>query len=1067
MNRTIALVISLLGAAPCPAQARGRDLARRVDTARSAWSHETLDTVWAAPLVSPSGRIYVGSEDGFLYAFEAGGRLRWAYKASEGFSGWPVWIKRGLLAVGNRNGTIYLLNEAGEVRRKVTVEGVPMGRPAVRRGLLYVSTTRGQVVAIGERGLQWVHDAGSPVTGYPEASARQVHVGCKDGTVLALDDRGTRLWAVKLGSAVRGSIARSADNVVLALEDGTVTALASGDGRTAWQRKLTPMRGGVTALPGGGVVLGTLEGKLVALGPDGAVRWSFTADGPIAGTVTVAGRRIPPLHPGAPRRGARTGILFGTDRGTLYLLDPEGSPRGLYPVGGEIRGGITLDRGRALLGSTDRRLYVIPLDGAGVWRRAPHLKHLLLRTATGSLIWRRDLSGPVAAGVGRGTKGRLLAGTWGNRMFVLQADGRVQWSYNCGADVDTLPVMDGKGAVAFGCNDGGFYGLKPDGDLRYRLPVNKALASSPAATRDGTIYFGARDRRIYSVDRQGKVRWRIRTGGDVDGSPCIGQDGAVYIGSDDRHLYAIDPLGHIGWYHKFPAPIRSRPAISSKETIHVTAMDQRLYALAPDGQELWNFQSDGQIVSWPVVGPEGTVYFGSRDHRVYAVDGAGKLRWRFETASEVDSHPAIAHDGTTIHVGSDDGTLYALDAKDGSLRWWFPAHAAIRGGLVSRGDGSVVFGTMDGAVLAVGPPSRVAPPSNKNAPASKPATPPEHRHLMVGQGRYGPPLMLEDGTLVVAGVDGMVRAFGTDHWPLWSVRVGRNRLSRPMVLAPTAAQGVDAAHTTPEIYLTDVAGHLACIADGQIRFRLRLDRDPVTAPASATAPEGPLVLVGTRSGRVWAVTAAGKVRWFHAGEEEVEVVLGLGRSVLVAGGRRLTGLDLHGHKRWSIRMPAGINAGPVALTDSRALLGDGLGNLWAVSAGGAVVWKRDVGAGVTRVQPVPGAASATVLTADARMIEVAVSGELLLDRSPPLPPVEIAPAAGDVTYLVAANGTLLGLQRRTGEVLRVMDLASNETHTATTPAGVAMVVSDDGRLTLLRPRQMPSLWSGGAGGGSK
>ena len=1014
--RPTLFVLALWAVAPSP----------RTAWARPAWSHETLGAVWAAPLVGRDGRIYVGSEDSFLYAFEDEGRLRWVYKASEGFSGWPVWLGRGRLAVGNRNGTVYVFDEEGTVRHKVGVEGIPLGRPAVDRDRIYQGTTAGKLVAVGREGLLWVHDTESPVTSYPAAQRGKVFVGCKDGALIALDARGNRLWRVVVdeGVALRGGIVAGPKAVVVATEKGLVVALSVADGRSLWRRPLEqPQRGGLAPLDRtGAVVLGTQKGKLVALDAKGEPRFELAADGPVSGTPEVSGGRI----------------LFGTDRGTLYVVDGRGDPLGLYPVGGAIKGGVTLGKGRrALFGSTDRRIYSIPLDGAGRWRHSPRLKQALLRTPPARRLWRRDLSGPVACGVGPAPGGGLLAGTWGNRMFLLEADGKVRWSYNCGADIDTLPVADQSGAVAFGCNDGGFYGLKPDGDLRYRLPVNKALSSSPAATRDGTVYFGARDRRIYSLDREGKLRWKIRTGGDVDSSPRISRDGVVYVGSDDRHLYAIDPLGHIVWYRKLPGAIRSRPALGQKGNIHVTSMDQRLHTLTPDGHPLWSYQTEGQSVSWPVVDADGAVYFGSRDHDVHAVDPEGKQRWRFSTADEVDSHPALSPDGKLLFVGSDDGNLYALDTERGALRWWYPARTAIRGGLVARDDGSVVFGTMDGAVIAVAPPD----PAAKPPPAS-----PAHVRFLVGQGRFGPPTVLADGTLVVAGVDGKVRAFGPDRWPLWTVPVGRDRLERPAV--------VERPNAPPLIFVTDARGDLAGLSDGTLRFRLRLDREPLSPPAVAATPDGPLVLVGTRSGRLWAVTTAGKVRWFYSGDEAVtRAALALNRTVLVPAGHTVTGLDLSGHRRFQVKLPAGLGAGPVAVSPSRALAGDGLGHLWAVSAAGAVVWKRDLGAGIRRIAAVPGEDSATVLTADGRVVVLAVTGELLLEQAPPLPPVEIAPTSGDVTYLVAANGTLLGLDRRTGAVSRELDLSSHETHAAPAPEGGAVVITDDGWVTRLRPKK--------------
>jgi outer membrane protein assembly factor BamB len=1013
--------------------------------ARDTWSHETLGAVWAAPAFATDGKVYVGSEDGFLYAFDPGGRLRWVYKASDGFSGWPVWLRRGILAVANRNGTVYFFDERGEVRAKTTLEGIASGRPTVRAGRVFLGTSAGKLAAVDPTGLRWVHDTGSPVTAYPAADAAGIYVGCNDGSVIALDPRGNRLFRVSIpgGSAVRGGVVARGKRIVVATEGGVIAALNKKDGAVIWHTKLEPTRGGVSALPRRGVVVGSLQGKVHALDEeDGKVRFSFAADGPVNGTPLVTPRWI----------------IFGTDRGTLYVLDHGGAPWSLRSLPGGIRGGLAVHRGRVAFGATDRRIYMLPIEAPARWQRgaAARLKGTLKRTPHGVKRWRRDLSGPVASGVRaapeKGGGGRLLAGTWGNRMFVLDPRGKVQWSYNCGADVDTLPVMDSRGRVAFGCNDGGFYGLRPDGELRYRLPVNKAIASSPAVTRDGTVYFGARDRRVYAVDAAGKVVWRIRTGGDVDGSPRVSSDGIVYIGSDDRHLYAINPIGHIAWYHKLPGAIRTRPALSREGAIYATAMDQRLYAITPDGQRLWDFQTEGQILSYPATGSDGSIFFGSRDRAVYAVDAKGNQRWRFVTAGEVDSHPCLSADGKLVFAGSDDGNLYALGTADGMLRWWYPARAAIRGSLVARPDGSVVFGTMDGAVVAVGPP--------RDPSATKPPPRAGVERFLVGQGRFGPPVLDARGTLMVAGVEGTVRAYGTDRWPLWSVRVSSDRLSRPTVLESAGVQ---------HIYVTDTRGNLGCVATttvegrrranpagkaetrSRLRFRLRLDQEPLSPPATVATGQGHLALAGTRSGRLWAVTPAGKVRWFYSGSDPIEhAPLALGRTILVAAGSKIVGVDLLGHRRWDRRLPAGITAGPVAVSAARAMVGDGLGHLFCVSAAGAVVWKRDLGSGVLGIRQGPGDAAAAI-TADGRVLEVSVDGELLLERSPAPPPVEIAAVARSVTYLVGADGALLAVNRRTGAVSRRLELSSRETHVARTPSGGAVVVTDDGWVTLVTP----------------
>jgi outer membrane protein assembly factor BamB/flagellar biosynthesis chaperone FliJ len=68
-----------------------------------------------------------------------------------------------------------------------------------------------------------------------------------------------------------------------------------------------------------------------------------------------------------------------------------------------------------------------------------------------------------------------------------------------------------------------------------------------------------------------------------------------------------------------------------------------------------------------------TLYFGSSaDGKVYALDAAsGTERWSFFTGGPVRLAPTVAKG--RVYVGSDDGFIYCLGAKDGKLAWRFQA----------------------------------------------------------------------------------------------------------------------------------------------------------------------------------------------------------------------------------------------------------------------------------------------------------------------------------------------------------------------------------------------------------
>ncbi len=983
--------------------------------ARSSWSYESLGAIWAAPAIAPDGRVLVGSEDSLFYGFAPGGRLLWSYKASEGFSGWPALLERKTVAVGNRNGTLYLFDLDGQLLGKVALGGAALGPAAVSSGRLYVATAAGQLVAVSprERRVLWSHPCECTPSSWPalDPGGRRIYLGCSDGSVLAVDERGTRLLRVATGPGpVRGGLAASRQGVVLATARGEVIALDT-EGKPRWRFSAKrPIDGGLAALPDGGVAFGSEAGELVALGPDGAPRWRLQVDAAIRST---------------PSLTADGKLLVGSEGGTLYLVELRtGRPLGLFFASGPIRGAASLGAGKVCFGSQDRRLYVISLADRAA----------LAKARAASLLWRRELSGPVAAGVGPGAGQTMLCGTWGKQIYSLDAKGEVRWTHNCGEDVDTLPAPTPSGGVVFGCGDGGFYGLRPDGELLFRYPVNKPLSSSPAVAGDGTIYFGAGDKRIYALSPAGKVLWKIRTGEDVDGAARIGPDGILYIGSDDAHLYSVGPTGHVGWYHRTRGAIRGRAALAKDGTVYVPSFDQFLYALSPIGAERWSYQTDGQIASSPLCAPDGTIYVGSRDHHLYALDPEGKLKWRFETAGEVDGEPTLASDGSVV-VGSDDGRLYALDPATGELRWWFAAGAEIRGRILARPDGSVVAGTMDGAVIAVAAPGSEADRVARSGADGQPRVVWRGR---IGRGRTGPLLPLPGGALAVAGADGVVRFYGADRWPAASSRIGADRLGAPDRLGD-------------DLVVSDGGGHLARVSAREgLRFRLRLERSGLSAPRVSPG-EPPLLLAGSRAGRLWAVTAEGKVAWFWSGAEPIAqppAVLPTASAVVIAGGRELTGIDRgSGQRVFSVTLAAGIAAGPIAVGGA-FVAGDGRGTLLALDARGKRLWERDLGSGIAGLVPGTRGESVLARTEDGRLLELGLDGELQLEHLAPAPLTAVAPGVG-THCAAAADGAVLRVGRGSGAAERALDLASGVVDAMPAADGTVLLATSGGELVVL------------------
>ncbi len=87
-------------------------------------------------------------------------------------------------------------------------------------------------------------------------------------------------------------------------------------------------------------------------------------------------------------------------------------------------------------------------------------------------------------------------------------------------------------------------------------------------------------------------------------------------------------------------------------------------------EELPRMHSDS---AYHVVMAEASAYFGcSTTNKVTAIDVAdGRIRWTFYTQGPVRFAPAV-YEGK-VYAGSDDGYVYCIDGKDGSLVWKYRA----------------------------------------------------------------------------------------------------------------------------------------------------------------------------------------------------------------------------------------------------------------------------------------------------------------------------------------------------------------------------------------------------------
>ncbi len=348
----------------------------------------------------------------------------------------------------------------------------------------------------------------------------------------------------------------------------------------------------------GTIYVGSNDGYLYAINPNGTEEWSVHLDG---GDVESS--------PAIGEDGTiYVGLSYHLHDECLIAVDAET---------GDIEW--RADTGSGVISSPvigeDGTIYVASTNNAMLWAF----------DSDGDEEWSYEATGRVESSPAIGEDGTIYFGSWGGNLYAVDSDGDEEWVFE--SDEDEVRID-----------------------------------SSPAIGEDGTIYvglghFGGESLVAINPDN-GEEEWRFEPGASVESSPAIGEDGTIYVGAGDDNLYAIDPDdGEEIWSFETDDAVISSPAIGADGTIYVGDMqyqDGDLYAVNPDGTEKWSFNTDGRIRSSPAIGADGTIYFGSRDNNLYAITGEHDLTINIEGEGSTDPH-----EGTHTYMHGEEITVEA------------------------------------------------------------------------------------------------------------------------------------------------------------------------------------------------------------------------------------------------------------------------------------------------------------------------------------------------------------------------------------------------------------------------
>lgn len=201
---------------------------------------------------------------------------------------------------------------------------------------------------------------------------------------------------------------------------------------------------------------------------------------------------------------------------------------------------------------------------------------------------------------------------------------------------------------------------------------------------------------------------QLATDGFVDAAPqALGND--LLVASWDGHIYRSDGVEGWRWVQTVGETVDSAPVWDGR-AIYGQTWGRRVFALAADdGRPLWSFAYPGSTFDDHRQGGVARVnellLVPGWNGTLYALDArSGALRWEYATPGPLRATPLVA--GERIFLPGGDGALRAF-ALDGKLLWERPASAALlapaaltQNGIVSLArDGTVTAYDRDGEQL--------------------------------------------------------------------------------------------------------------------------------------------------------------------------------------------------------------------------------------------------------------------------------------------------------------------------------------------------------------------------------
>src|SRR6266511_1819961 len=333
---------------------------------------------------------------------------------------------------------------------------------------------------------------------------------------------------------------------------GTTPIVGAQSSTLAWRISTETNGGGPAVGRDDTIYQGTDFGQLLALNPNGSLKWSVSTAYSVNSTpaILLDGR-----------------ITFVDEGGNVFVLNPDGSVSWEFQTGSSFASPSSspaIGWDGTIYTGISRTVYAFHRDGSIRWTYS---------------LPRRTLTGPVSVkpdGTVYCTSGRL---------FALTANGKLLWIAPVPiGGLGGAPAVAPDGTIYLNSHDAIFYAFNPDGSVKWSYGsgdcCNLDVPPSPAIGSDGTIYVGQEQFSggiVWAFAPDGTLTWQADYG-DVPTAVSVAGDGTIYFGATSTPgnggVWALNRDGTLKWEFEDPdgAYVRTPPAIGAGHRVYAGSL---------------------------------------------------------------------------------------------------------------------------------------------------------------------------------------------------------------------------------------------------------------------------------------------------------------------------------------------------------------------------------------------------------------------------------------------------------------------------------------------------------------